>query len=586
MPYAPPTLDLAFVLHDVLGLHDAGLPGGGDLDRDTTASILQEAGRLAAEVLAPLNASGDREGCRLEDGRVTTPAGFREAWETLRKGGWNGLDCDPAWGGQGMPYVLHSAVSEMFVSANMAFNMYQGLTHGAYSALAAHADAALKALCLPRLAEGSWTGTMNLTEPQCGTDLGLIATRAEPAADGSFRLTGNKIFISAGDHDLAANIVHLVLARAPGGGPGTRGLSLFMVPKHLPGAGGAPGARNAVRVERIERKMGIHANATCAMAYEGATGWLVGEAHRGMPAMFTMMNEARLGVGLQGYAQAAAAWQEALGYARTRLQGRAATGAANPGGPADPLIVHPDVRRMLMDIRAFVEGARALALWAALLIDRSMRLGDAEAEGLVSLLTPVVKGFLTDRGFAACVDAQQVWGGHGYVEDNPVSQFVRDARIAMIYEGTNGIQAIDLVARKLPADGGSHVMAFLAEVRAAAAAAGTAGLGDDFARPLMAAAADLEAALGFLMARGMKDPEAALAGATDFLHLMGHLALGLMWARMAVAAAAAPAAFRDAKRATGRHWMARHLPATALHRARIMEGGATVMALDAAAFGP
>ncbi|MCC6305296.1 MAG: acyl-CoA dehydrogenase C-terminal domain-containing protein [Rhodobacteraceae bacterium] len=585
MAYVPPVDDLAFVLHDVLELERSGLPGAADLDRETTAAILGEAGRLAAEVLAPLNAVGDREGCRLENGVVVTATGFLAAWAALKAGGWTSLDADPAHGGQGMPHVVQTAVGEMFTAANMAFQMFAGLSHGAAGAIAAHGTAATKALYLPRLVAGDWTGTMQLTEPQCGTDLGLIATRAEPAADGSWRLSGTKIFISAGDHDLAENIVHLVLARTPGGGPGTRGLSLFIVPKFLPDALGRPGARNALAAVRLEHKMGIHASPTCEMRLDGATGWLVGERHKGMPAMFTMMNAARLWVGLQGLGQAVAAGQAAAGYARERLQGRAVRGPANPGGPADPLIVHPDVRRTLMDIRAFVEGARALALWTALLIDRDRAGTDPAAEGLVALMVPVVKGFLTDRSFAACVAAQQVWGGHGYIEDNGLAQFVRDARVAMIYEGANGIQALDLVGRKLPAEGGRHVLAFLALAKAAAAAAEP-----DFGAPLAAAAADLEAALAVLAAAGAKDPDDALAGATDFLHLMGHVALGLMWARIATAARAGLAAgrgeraFLEAKLVTGRHWMAREMPATALHLARIRAGGGTVMALAADAF--
>jgi alkylation response protein AidB-like acyl-CoA dehydrogenase len=508
----------------------------------------------------------------------------------MREGGWTGLDCDPAYGGQGMPYLMNTATGEIFVSANMAFNMYQGLTHGAYTAIHAHGSDAQKALYLPPMVSGEWTGTMNLTEPHCGTDLGLMRTRAEPQADGSYRITGQKIFISAGEHDLAANIVHLVLARAPGGGEGTGGISLFIVPKFLPDADGSPGARNAVACSKLEHKMGIHGNATCVMDYDGATGWLLGDLHKGMRAMFTMMNEARLGVGLQGYAQAAAAYQAAAEYARERLQGRAVTGAKNPEGPADPLIVHPDIRRSLMEQKSFVEGARALAFWAASLIDRAHRGPDPAADALVGLLTPVVKGFLTDKGFEMTVAAQQVWGGHGYIEETGVAQFVRDARIAMIYEGANGIQALDLVGRKLAQDGGRPIMAFFDEVKGFIAAnESDAALKAEFLDPLKAASKDLQAAAMVFMQTGVKDPDAALAGSTDFLHLFGHVCLGLMWARMARAARAALAegrdpAFHEAKLATGRFYMARSLPATALHLARIRTGAGPVMALPAEAF--
>ncbi len=589
--YTPPADEIAFVLHELLALGTTGLPGHADLTPDFTRAVIGEAGRLAAEVLAPLNPVGDRQGCRLENGVVRTPAGFRAAFDTLRAGGWTALDCDPGHGGQGLPYLLHTAVNELFVSANMAFNMYQGLTHGAYSALRTHGSPEQKRLYLPKLASCEWTGTMNLTEPQAGTDLGLIRTRAEPQGDGSFAITGQKIFISSGDHDLADNIVHLVLARAPDGGEGTKGISLFLVPKILVNPDGSLGARNAVSVGKIERKMGIHGNATCVMDYDGATGFLVGELHRGMRAMFTMMNEARLGVGLQGYALAEVAFQNARAWARERLQGRAATGAANPAGPADPILVHPDVRRSLMEQRSFVEGARALTFWGAHLIDRAERAGDTAALGLVSLLTPVIKGFLTERGFAMCVAAQQVFGGHGYIEDTGMSQFVRDARIAMIYEGANGVQALDLVGRKLGAEGGRHLMAFLAEVQATVAEAGAeARLAEGFARPLEAAAADLRGAAMFFLAEAPKDPNAALAGSMDFLHLFGHTALGLMWTRMALAAQRALDAgrgdpgFLAARIATGRFYMARELPATGLHRRRIETGAAPVMALDAAEF--
>ena len=588
--YTAPIPDLQFVLHDVLQVTASGIPGYGELEAEFTGAILGEAGKLAEDVLAPLNPVGDRQGCRLENGQVVTPDGFRAAFDALRAGGWNGLDLPEAYGGQNLPYLMNSAVGEVFCSANMALNMYQGLTHGAISALLAHGTDAQKAQYLPRMVSMEWTGTMNLTEPHCGTDLGMIRTRAEPQDDGSFALTGQKIFISAGDHDMAENVIHLVLARAPGGGAGTRGISLFIVPRVLVNDDGSLGNRNAVSVGNVEEKMGIHGNATCVMNYDGATGFLVGDLHKGMRAMFTMMNEARIGVGLQGYAQAVVAYQNARDYAQDRLQGRAASGAQNPDGPADPLIVHPDVRRMLEEQKSFVEGARALTLWGASLIDRAHRMRDAQAEGLISLLTPVIKGFLTDKGFEMCVSAQQVLGGHGYVEEWGMSQFVRDARIAMIYEGANGIQALDLVGRKLAQDGGTHVTAFFALIRDDLKAAADDDRMEAFAVPLKAASKDLQGATGFFMQHGAKSPDAALAGSTDFLHLFGHVCLGLMWLRMARAALAGldegrgDPAFLNAKLATARFYMARQLPATGLHRARIESGAAPVMDLAAEDF--
>jgi alkylation response protein AidB-like acyl-CoA dehydrogenase len=443
---------------------------------------------------------------------------------------------------------------------------------------------------LPKMVSCDWTGTMNLTEPHCGTDLGLMRTKADPQYDGSYLITGQKIFISAGEHDLAENIIHLVLAKAPGGGEGTKGVSLFIVPKFLVNEDGSLGARNAVSVGKIEEKMGIHGNSTCVMNYDGAKGWLLGDLHKGMRAMFTMMNEARLGVGLQGYAVAEAAYQNAVAYAKDRLQGRAVTGAENPSGPADPLIVHPDIRRNLMDQKSFVEGARAFTFWGAHLIDRSHRADDAAAEGLISLMTPVIKGFQTDKGFEMAVAAQQVYGGHGYIEEWGMSQFARDARIAMIYEGANGIQALDLVGRKLAQDGGKHVMAFFEMVKAEAKSHD----GDDrmkgFVDPLKTASKQLQAAGMYFMQHGMKNPNAALSGSYDFMHLMGHVCLGLMWTRMAKAAHVAldagtgDRAFYEAKIATGRYYMARHLPACGMHLARIETGAETVMALPAEAF--
>ena len=587
--YTAPVKDMQFLLHDVLKISEADIPGYADLDRSFTQAVFDEAAKVAQDVLTPLNAVGDREGCVLENGVVRTPTGFKAAFDTLREGGWMALDAAPEYGGQGLPYLMHTAVNETFVSANMAFNMYQGLTHGAYTAILVHGTDAQKQAWLPKMANCEWTGTMNLTEPHCGTDLGLLRTKAEPQADGSYKITGQKIFISAGDHDMASNIVHLVLAKAPGGGEGTKGISLFIVPKVLVNEDGSLGARNAVSVGKVEDKMGIHGNSTCVMNYDGATGWLLGDLHKGMRAMFTMMNEARLGVALQGYAVAEAAYQNAVAYAKDRLQGRDVTGVKNPTGPADPLIVHPDIRRNLMEQKSFLEGARALTYWGATLIDRA-HTGDMAADGLIGLLTPVLKGFQTDKGFEMSVAAQQVYGGHGYIEEWGMSQFARDARIAMIYEGANGVQALDLVGRKLATDCGKHVMAFFEMVKAEVKVHD----GDDrmtgFTDPLKSASKQLQQAGMFFMAQGMKNPNAALAGSYDFMHMMGHVCLGLMWTRMAKAAyvaldsGAQDRDFLDAKIATGRFYMARQLPACSMHLARIESGADTVMALTAEAF--
>jgi alkylation response protein AidB-like acyl-CoA dehydrogenase len=587
--YTAPVKEMQFLLHEVLKISETGIPGYGDLDQGFTGAVLDEAAKVATEVLAPLNPVGDREGCRLENGVVRTPTGFKAAFDSLRKGGWMSLDSPVEFGGQGLPCLMYTVVNEMFVSANMAFNMYQGLTHGATSTLLAHGTEAQKATYVPKMVSADWTGTMNLTEPHCGTDLGLMRTRAEPQADGSYRITGQKIFISAGDHDMAENIVHLVLAKAPGGGEGTRGISLFIVPKVLVNADGSLGARNAVSVGKVEQKMGIHGNATCVMNYDGATGWLLGDLHKGMKAMFTMMNEARLAVALQGYSVAEAAYQNAVAYAKDRLQGRDVMGPQNPKGPADPLIVHPDIRRNLMEQKSFVEGARALIFWGATLLDRA-RHGDEAADGLISLLIPVMKGFMTDKGFEMAVQAQQVFGGHGYIEEQGMSQFARDARIAMIYEGANGVQALDLVGRKLATDGGKPVMAFFEMVKAECKAHDADPRMAGLVEPLKAASKALQQAGMYFMAEGMKNPNAALAGSYDFMHMMGHVCLGLMWVRIAKAAYAGldagtgDRAFLEAKVATARFYMARQLPACAMHLARIESGADPVMALTAAAF--
>ncbi|AXI45418.1 acyl-CoA dehydrogenase [Sulfitobacter sp. SK012] len=590
--YTAPTKDMQFVLHDVLKINEAATPGYDELERDFTGAILEEAGKLTSDVLAPLNAVGDTEGCRLENGVVYTPKGFKEAFDQVRNGGWTGLDMPEQYGGQNMPYVLGAAVGELFSSSNQAFTMYHGLTHGAASAILAHGTDAQKDMYLPNMVSCEWTGTMNLTEPHCGTDLGLMRTKAAPQSDGSYKITGQKIFISSGEHDMADNIIHLVLGKIEGGPEGIKGVSLFIVPKFAVNEDGSLGARNEVTVGSIEEKMGIHGNSTCVMNYDGATGYLLGEEHKGMRAMFTMMNEARLGVGQQGLAQAEVAYQNAVIYANDRLQGRAVTGAEFPDKPADPLIVHPDIRRSLLDQKSFVEGGRAFILWGAMLIDAAHRGKDKDADGLVSLLTPVIKGFLTDKGYDMTVKAQQVYGGHGYIEEWGMSQFTRDARIAMIYEGANGVQALDLVGRKLAQDGGKHVMAFFDLVKSFVKdkAGQDAEFDASFLEPLKAASKDLQAAGMYFMQNGMKNPNNALSGSNDFMHMFGHVCLGLMWAKMGLAAKEALAggttdtAFFETKLATGRYYMARQLPATSLHLTRIQSGADTVMALDAANF--
>ncbi len=589
--YTPPVKDIQFVLHDLLKVSESKTPGYDELDRDFTNAVVEEAGKIAANVLQPLNAVGDEQGCVLENGVVRTPEGFKDAWKQMAEGGWMGLDANPDFGGQGMPHILNTATGELFSSANMAFQMYVGLSHGAASALAVHGSDQQKETYLPKIYSGEWTGTMNLTEPHCGTDLGLIRTKAEPQDDGSFSITGQKIWISGGENDLADNIVHLVLAKIPGGPDGIKGISLFVVPKFLVNEDGSLGDRNAVTCGGLEEKMGIHGNATCVMNYDGAKGWLVGTEHKGMRAMFTMMNEARLSVALQGYTQGEVAYQNALGFARDRLQGRDVTGTKNPDGPADPIIVHPDVRRNLLDQKSITEGGRALVYWGATMIDASHRADDAEAEAMISLLIPVMKGFLTDKGFETTVLAQQTLGGSGFTKEWGLEQFVRDARIAMIYEGTNGIQSLDLVGRKLAQDGGKTMMAFFELVKTFIKEnEDNEALKAGFLDPLKAASKDLQAAAMYFMQEGMKNPNNALSGSYDFMHLFGHVTLGLMWAKMAKAAqdaldaGASDTEFYQSKIETGRYYMARQLPMTGTHLARIQSGAEPVMTLDAANF--
>ena len=594
--YKAPVDDALFLLNDVFNYERYGnLPGFSDATPDVVKAILEEGSKFAEEVLQPLNQVGDRQGCkRADDGSVTTPEGFKAAYDLMAQAGWIGLIASPDYGGQGLPYTLGVILNEIVSSANMAFGMYPGLSNGAYAALDKHGSDDQKSLYLPRLASGEWSGTMNLTEPHCGTDLGMIRTKAVPQGDGSYKITGTKIFISAGEHDLTENIVHLVLARIEGAEEGVKGISLFVVPKFLPRGDGDPGERNHVSCGSIEEKMGIHGNATCVMNYDEATGWLIGEAHKGLRAMFTMMNEARLGVGIQGLAQSEVAYQNAVEYARDRLQGRALTGDKAPDKPADPIIVHPDVRRMLMNQKAFNEAARALVIWSALKADVTRGSQDeAEkqaAEDHMGLLTPVIKGVLTDTGFMNAVAAQQVYGGHGYIAEHGMEQFVRDARIAQIYEGANGIQALDLVGRKLPRDGGRAMMAFFKEVTDFATEHSEDEAMKPYVEPLGKAAKDLERATMWFMANAMAKPDNAGAGSTDYLHLFGLVALAYMWAMIAktaqakIAAGDGDKAWLEAKLVTGRYFMQRILPETGAHVRRIETGADTMMALPAEAF--
>ena len=595
--YHAPVADTLFVLNDVLGLERYNnLPAFAEVSPDVLEAVLGEAGRFAEDVFFPLNQSGDHEGChRAEDGSVTTPKGFQEAYARFREAGWGGLSAEAAYGGQGLPHTLAAAVNEFLSSANMAFAMYPGLTRGAIAALQQHGTEEQKQLYLPKMVDGIWTGTMNLTEPHCGTDLGLLRTKAVPEGDGSYRISGQKIFISAGEHDLSDNIIHLVLARIEGSPEGVKGISLFVVPKFLPDEAGEAGARNSLSCGSIEEKMGIHANATCVMNYDGAKGWLVGEADKGLRAMFTMMNEARLGVGVQGLAISEIAYQNAVAYARERIQGRSLSGTKAPDKKADPIIVHPDVRRMLMTIRAINEAGRALILWTALKGDLFHLSDDAKereaADDWMGLMTPVIKGVLTDKGFDNTVMAQQVFGGHGYIAEWGMEQYVRDARIAQIYEGANGIQALDLVGRKLALNNGRAIQAFFAEVGAFCEAHRADERMAPFTKGLKKGLNDLQAATLWLMGNAMTKPDNAGAASTDYMHLFGLVALGYMWGQMAKVAsdklaggAPGDTTFLDAKLATARFFMDRIMPESAAHLARISSGSNSIMALDAASF--
>ena len=589
--YKAPVDDALFLLHEVFHLDRYGnLPGFGDATPDVVEAVLREAGKFSEEVLTPLNRLGDEEGCtRHPDGSVTTPKGFKEALKQMVEGGWIGISVPPEFGGQGLPTTLTQLVNEFLCSANLSFAMYPGLTQGAIAALLVHGSPEIKAKYLPKMVEGVWTGTMNLTESHCGTDLGLLRTKAVKQPNGSYKITGTKIFISAGEHDMSENIIHLVLARIEGAPAGIKGISLFVVPKILVKDDGSLGARNGVTCGSIEEKMGIHGNATCVMNYDDASGWLIGEENRGLNAMFVMMNEARLGVGVQGLALSEVAYQNAATYAKERVQGRALSGAKYPNQPADPIIVHPDVRRTLLIIRAFNEAARALVMWTALRTDVSHRSGDAKerqsADDHMGLLTPVIKGVLTEQGFANAVQAQQMFGGHGYIAEHGMEQFVRDARIAMIYEGANGIQALDLVGRKLGKDGGRALMAFLNEIGGFIKEKGADASMKPFVTPLGVALGHLQEASMWFMQNAMAKPDNAGAGATDYLQMFGLVALGYMWCLIAQAALAKQTDARmKAKLITARFFMERMLPETAAQLARIKSGADAVMELPDEAF--
>jgi butyryl-CoA dehydrogenase len=593
--YQPPLRDMQFVLHELLQIEGAfaQLPAHAELDVDTINQVLEEGGKFTAEVLFPLNHAGDREGCHFDAAShsVTTPKGFKDAYRQYVEAGWPSLACDPEFGGQGLPITLNNAFYEMLNASNQAWTMYPGLSHGAYECLHAHGTAEQKALYLPKLVSGEWTGTMCLTEPHCGTDLGMLKSKAAPQPDGSYRLSGSKIFISAGEHDLAANIVHLVLARLPDAPAGTKGISLFVVPKYLPDASGAPGERNPIFCSAIEHKMGIHANATCQISLDDATGWLVGEPHRGLNAMFVMMNAARLGVGMQSLGLTEVAYQNAVAYARDRLQSRSLTGPKATDKPADPIIVHPDVRRMLLTARAYAEGGRAFTAYVALLIDRELSHPDPdvrkEAADEVSLLTPIIKAFLTDNAWIACSEALQVYGGHGYIAEWGMEQYVRDARINMIYEGTNTIQSLDLLGRKVLMDNGAKLRKFGDQIKAFVEQHGTDEKMAEFITPL----ADIgDKVTKLSMEIGMKafmNRDEVGGAAVPYLRVVGHLVFAYFFARMAKIALDKQSSgddFYKAKLATARFYFARLLPETAMLIRQARSGVKNLMEMDESLF--
>ncbi|HVO02080.1 MAG TPA: acyl-CoA dehydrogenase C-terminal domain-containing protein [Candidatus Cybelea sp.] len=592
--YKAPLREIRFVLYELLKADSLSntIPAYAEATPETIDAILEAAGQFCEEELQPINRSGDEEGCHFENGTVTTPKGFKEAYAKFVEAGWPGLPCDPDYGGQGLPKLINFAVEEMICSANLSFGMYPGLSNGNYNAIHAHGSAEQKALYLPKLVSGIWSGTMCLTEPQCGTDLGLVKTQAAANDDGSWSLTGTKIFISAGEHDLAENIIHLVLARLPDAPAGIRGISLFVCPKFLPDAQGNPGSRNKVACGSIEKKMGIKASSTCVINFDGAKAWLVGKPHKGMSAMFTMMNTARLAVGMQGLGVAEAAYQGAVAYAKDRLQMRSLSGPKFPERPADPIIVHPDVRRMLMRTRALTEASRALAYWMGMELDIAAHHPDPErrqaADDLVALMTPIVKAFLTDHGFDAANLGVQVFGGHGYISQWGMEQLVRDARITQIYEGTNGIQALDLVGRKLGTGFGRLARRFFHPVSEFIETASEKPELAEFVLPTAKAFAKLQQATAWLAQAGVADPEEAGAAATDYLRLFALVALAYMWCRMAEIAltkkSGDEATFYDAKLAAARFFTARILPETNSLFTVLTAGKATLMALPAEAF--
>lgn len=590
--YTAPVRDTQFILTEVLGIEKyANLPGFDNAAPDVLAAVLEEAGKFVEEVLFPLNQIGDQQGCtRHADGSVTTPDGFKQAYQQYCEAGWGTLAAPEEFGGQGMPHVVGIAFEEFMSSSNMAFAMYPGLTHGATSAILAKGSQEQKEKFVPNMISGKWGGTMNLTEPHCGTDLGLIRTKAVPQPGGSYAITGTKIFISSGEHDLTENIIHLVLAKTPDAPDSVKGISLFIVPKFLVNDDGSLGARNAVSCGSIEHKMGIHGNSTCVMNYDGATGYLVGEENKGLAAMFIMMNAARLGVGGQGLAMGEVSYQNAVQYAADRRQGRALTGAQDASEKADTLFVHPDVRRMLMEAKAINEGLRALILWGGLQVDLTHKAQTEEerttADDLISLLTPVIKGYGTDKGYEIATNMQQIYGGHGYIAEWGMEQYVRDARIAMIYEGTNGVQAMDLVGRKLAQNGGRAVQAFFAILdQECADARGDARVAD-FAARLEKAAGELKAATMWFMQNGMMNPNHVGAGAHSYMHIMGIVSLGLMWLRMMRASVAAldagtgNATFYETKLKTARYFAERIMPDAGALRRKIEAGSDAIMALE------